>query len=98
MTEEILAITEEQLKSVVECMLFVSPQPLSVKSVSQALNLEEPIVDTALRALQEDFADRGLQVARIAGGYQMCTRPEFSHYVSLLLKPERTRLSHAGLE
>lgn len=98
MSEETVVLSDGKLKPVLECMLFVSPQPLSVKHVAQALCLDELEVDEAIQELQLDFAERGLQIIRIAGGYQMCTRTEYSDFISLLLKPERTRLSRAGLE
>ena len=86
------------LKAVLECILFVSPQPLSVKHVSESLHLDELEVEAAIHDLRLDYGNRGLQIVRIAGGYQMCTRPEYSDYISALLKPERSRLSRAALE
>jgi len=86
------------LKAILECMLFASPQPLAVKQVSEALHLEELDVEAAMHELRLDYAESGLQILRIAGGYQLCTRPEYAEYVSALLKPERTRLSRAALE
>lgn len=86
------------LKSILECMLFVSPQPLSVEHVSKALGIEELEVDSAIHELRLDYSDRGLQITRIAGGYQMCTRPEYAEHISVLLEPQRTRLSRAALE
>lgn len=88
----------ENLKAVLECMLFVSPQPLSVKRVSESLHEEELDVEAAVHELRLDYGGRGLQILRIAGGYQMCTRPEYSEYISALLMPDRTRLSRAALE
>ncbi len=98
MSEAKFTISEDDLKRVLECMLFVSPQPLSAKHVAQSLGLEEELVEKTMYELRLDFGDRGLQIMRIAGGYQMCTKPEYSEFISLLLKPERTRLSRAGLE
>ncbi len=55
-------------------------------------------VEQAIHELRLDYAERGLQIIRIAGGYQMCTRPEYADFISALLKPERIRLSRAALE
>jgi segregation and condensation protein B len=98
MEDQELALPNGKLEQVLECMLFVSPQPLSVKHVAESLHLEEIEVERAVEALRSGYAERGLQILRIAGGYQMCTRPEYAEYVSALLKPERTRLSRAALE
>ncbi len=94
--ETILPI--DKLKPVLECMLFVSPQPLMTAHVAKSLEQDEASVDQAIHELRLEYADRGLQIVRIAGGYQMCTRPEYSEQVSKLLKPERIRLSRAALE
>jgi len=69
-----------------------------VQHVAKSLNLDELDVERAMRELCLEFADRGLQIVRIAGGYQMCTRPEYAEFISVLLTPERARLSRAALE
>jgi segregation and condensation protein B len=79
-------------------MLFVSPQPLMTEHVAKSLEVDEAVVDQAIHELRLDYGGRGLQIVRIAGGYQMCTRPEYADQVSKLLKPERMRLSRAALE
>ncbi len=98
MSEETNTIPIEKLKPILECMLFVSPQPLMIEHIAKSLEIEGYIIDQAMHELRLDYADRGLQIVRIAGGYQMCTRPEYAEYVSRLLKPERVRLSRAALE
>lgn len=98
MEEQKTPISNDKLKAALECMLFVSPQPLIAKHVAESLSIEEADVETTMHELRLDYEGRGLQIERIAGGYQMCTRPEYTEYISLLLKPERTRLSRAGLE
>jgi segregation and condensation protein B len=98
MEEEKLVLSDGKLKQILECMLFVSPQPLSIKRVAESLEVEEQAVDRAIHDLRLDYADRGLQIMRIAAGYQMCTKPEYADYISALLKPERVRFSRAALE
>lgn len=92
------SILNGSLKPVLECMLFVSPQPLMTAHVAKSLEIDEALVDAAIHELRLDYGGRGLQILRIAGGYQMCTRPEFADQISKLLKPERVRLSRAALE
>jgi segregation and condensation protein B len=98
MDESKPVIPESLLKGALECMLFVYPQALTAKHAAEALGLDELAVDVAFHELRLDYAERGLQIARVAGGYQMCTRPEFVDQISALLKPERNRLSRAALE
>jgi segregation and condensation protein B len=39
-----------------------------------------------------------LQLVRIAGGYQVCTKPECADAITRFLKPQRQRLTRSALE
>ncbi|MDO8586462.1 MAG: SMC-Scp complex subunit ScpB [Armatimonadota bacterium] len=95
------ALRNGELKSAVECLLFVSTEPVSVKEMAAALQIEEDQsqVELAVEELRQDMAGRGgLQIVRVAGGYQMCTRQEYSECVTRLLSPSKHKLSRAALE
>lgn len=87
-----------KLRSAVECMLFVSSEPLSSAQMAAALEAEEGAVEEAVYELILDMGQRGLQITRVAGGYQMCTRPEFSEVCQRILVPQKQKLSRAALE
>jgi len=88
-----------RLKSVVECMLFVSSDPLTAKQIAESLDLDESEVEDAVRALESDLDSfSGLQLMRVAGGFQICTRPEYADYCAIILAPSKKRLSKAALE
>jgi segregation and condensation protein B len=87
-----------KLKSVIECMLFVANEPLGCKQLADTLDLEQSRVEDAIKALEIDLDSRGLQVMRVAGGYQLCTKPEFADYCALILQPAKRKLSKAALE
>lgn len=88
-----------KLKNAVECMLFVASDPLSPKDMASVLEVEEELVEEAVGELAFQMNEHsGLQVVRVAGGYQMCTRPEFSQYCAKLLHPSNQKLSRAALE
>lgn len=99
MIDEIQTIlSDDDLKNVLECMLFVSPQPLTTKRIAQALQIDELEIERVIHDLRLDFGSRGVHIIRVAEGYQMCTKSQYAPYVSQLLKPERQRLSRAALE
>jgi segregation and condensation protein B len=82
-----------------EALLFVADSPVSLQQLSRALDATEGQTEQALEVLQQRLAERGaLQVVRLAGGYQLSTKPEFSTLVGNFLKPQRGRLSRALLE
>ena len=88
-----------KLKHVIECMLFVSCEPVTAGHIAEALETEPSRVEDALASLEEDLnCGHGLQLMRVAGGYQICTRPEFGDYCAMILQPAKRKLSKAALE
>jgi segregation and condensation protein B len=90
-----------ELKSIVEALIFASPEPLTLKALGKLLDAEpkEDVV-AAVDALKEDYTRQsGLQLVEVAGGYQIVTRPELHEWVRRLFH-ERTssKLSVAALE
>jgi segregation and condensation protein B len=90
-----------QLKSIVEALIFASPEPLTPKMLFKLLN-DEPKEDVlaALKELQQDYqAQSGLHLAEVAGGFQITTRPEYHEWVRRLFHERTTqKLSVQSLE
>jgi segregation and condensation protein B len=84
----------------VEALLFVSGEPLTLKAIARATEWDEEATLEALRELQERFAqaDSGLQVLEIAEGWQLSTRPEYAPTIGKLLAPHANRLTRPALE
>jgi len=76
----------------------MAADPLAREEIAEILEVTPREADGLARQLEAEYADRGIQVVRIAGGYQVATRPEYGPYVAKLHKPERFRLSRAALE
>jgi len=91
------AESREKLRAL-EAVLFMAADPLTREEIAEILEVTPREADGLARQLEAEYADRGIQVARIAGGYQVATRPEYGPYVARLHKPERFRLSRAALE
>ena len=91
----------QTLKYILESLLFVSDEPLTVQQFRSILEAEEPeAIRKALDELMEEFDLRGggFELRQVAGGYQFRTRSEYSEWVKKLLKPSPARLSRAALE
>jgi segregation and condensation protein B len=90
-----------ELKAIVEALMFASPEPLTIKTLTKLLATEpkEDIV-AAVAALKEDYQrPGGLAMVEIAGGYQIVTRPELHEWVRRLFHERTTqKLSVASLE
>jgi hypothetical protein len=88
-----------RLGPVIECLLFVSPQPVTSQQVAAVLELEEESARTALELLRRHYPESGgLHVVRVAGGYQLRTRPEHAGSVAAFLRPAAQKLSRQALE
>jgi segregation and condensation protein B len=86
-------LDNRQLKAIVEALVFASPEPLTPKMLFKLLS-DEPKEDVlaAVRELQADYQDRGgLQLAEVAGGYQITTRPEFHEWVRRMFHERTTQ-------
>lgn len=89
----------DELKRAAESVLLVSGGPVTVEQLTEALGAPPQTVHALLWELQQDYAGRGLQIQAVAGGYQLCTRPELAQYVQRFLRLDhREPLSQAGLE
>jgi len=91
-----------ELRAVVEALLFVATRPLPVERVQQCLPGTSPhYLDGFLAGLAEryDHENRGWELRRIAGGWQLLTRRQFHPWVRQLERKELpTRLSKGALE
>jgi segregation and condensation protein B len=92
----------EELKAVIEALIYASPDPLTPKTLFKVLESEpKEDVQVSLDALRRDYAaGRGaLHLVEVAGGFQIMTRPEFSEWVRRLFHERKTqKLSVAALE
>jgi segregation and condensation protein B len=79
-------------------MLFVSTEPLSAEQMAAAAGVDEAAIEEAVHELILDTGESGLQIKRIAGGYQMCTRSEYSDICQKILVPQNQKLSRPALE
>ena len=72
-----LTLSAAELARVVEALLFLSPDPVSVGELIDACEVGEVQIRNALDVLAEDFAPgrRGLVLREIAGGYVLATDP-----------------------
>src|SRR6266566_414041 len=86
------------IDAVLECFLFVAPEPVTPDQVAAALELDERAAREALEGLRARYASAGLQVVRVAGGYQLCTRPEHAEPLARFLRPPAQRLTRPALE
>jgi len=94
-------LEREELKSIVENILLASDQPVTPDDLQSTLmnGTEKAELKSVLTELQEEYQSRNLKMEEVAGGYQLCTRPEYSDWVRKFLKLDKTtKLSQPSLD
>lgn len=93
----------EKLKCIIEAAVMVAEAPLSSADLlalfaddGDAVTAE--LIDTALGALTEDYAGRGIELVKVASGYRFQARKEHADYVNRLFETRPQRYSRALLE
>ncbi len=114
MSEPVVELTEEaantstanargtsELIALVEALIFVSDEPITVRTLSEVLDEDKESVRAAVEALRDEYENResGLQIREVGGGWQIATRTELHESVRKFLKTKPSaKLSLASLE
>ena len=91
----------DRLARVVEALLVVASQPLSVDDLATAANDDAERIETALRLLGERYSEgrSGIVLEQVAGGWAFRASRDAAEACSRLFeKPAQRNLSQASLE
>lgn len=92
----------KELKMVIEALLFTAQDPVSVDEIQEVAEGFAPrVIRETILKLQGEYEsnERGIFITEIAGGFQMCTRAEFSPILKKFHQIDsRQRLSRPALE
>ena len=96
-------LSDETLKALIEAILFVAPETVSLEGVVKAIEGEEKErVKTLLEALITEYQGpaHGIQIRQVAGGYKFYTKAEHHEVLREFVKSLKPpiRLSRAALE
>jgi segregation and condensation protein B len=94
-------VQEREHKSVLEALLFLSGEVLTMHSFREILGIPEADIRNLLNELISEYRDRnsGLMIVEIANGYQMVTNPELAEWVKRFRNTHTsTKLSMPALE
>ena len=93
----------DEIKSIIEAIMFAYSDPISIKELNNAINeeLSSREIEIMLNSLIEEYKEnnRGIQIIKLQDKYQMCTNKEYSSFVKNILEPKKKKtLSQATLE
>ena len=88
-----------EIPQILEAILFVAGEPVTVADLAQALEVSEMEIMHAVEELQRECERRGVTIHRYGDHLRMETRPEYAPYVERLLQPvQRQTLSQTAME
>ena len=87
-------------KRILETALICSPQPLPVQAMGVLFDdgLGPETLELILHELQQDWAQRGVELVCVATGWRFQSRPEMREYLDRLHPEKPPRYSRAALE
>ncbi len=95
-------MSEKSLKNILEAALLAAGRPLSVdQCLSLFLDNVQPGRDeirAAMDELSEEYKDRAIEIKKVASGYRIQVREDYSEWMSRLWTERPSRYSRALLE
>lgn len=90
----------DYLQGSLEALLFAAGEPLTVAQIAEIMQLDKPQVWELLTLLEESCNEekRGLCLRKVAGGYQLCAKPQHYELLKQLEKVQEVKLSAAAME
>ena len=91
----------EEIKSIVESLLFVAEGPQSLQRLGEILDsVDRATLHSVLNEIQADYEsqNRGIRLVEVAGGYQLRTAKTNADWVKKYLGGRPARMSKATLE
>jgi segregation and condensation protein B len=92
---------DREAKSVIEAILFMSGEPVSLDTLRKVIEIDKYNTERLVRDLINDYSLRssGLLLLEVAGGFQLVTNPACSPWVKKLLSTSvPKKLTQSSLE
>jgi len=94
-------IDVDAVEGIIESLLFISGDPLSLEEISKILEMDKRRVAEIINNMKGklEAKNRGISIREINGSYQFYTKFEYSEYVKKLFEPKQKQLlSQAAYE
>lgn len=89
------------LKNIIECLLLVSDEPLSISQIAKILddkNLNKKQISHAIDELNHDYANKAIHICQVASGFRFQAKDGLDSYISKLKDKGMNKFSKAFLE
>ena len=96
-----MSVDMKEIASAVEGILFAAGEPVDIKRICLALELDRETAETVLRQLGDGYAfeRRGIRLLRMEDSYQLCSAPEYADVIRKAFEVRKpAKLSQPALE
>ena len=93
-------VNMKDLKSKMEVLIFISEKPISLKNISEFLNIDKNEAEILINDLMNEINNlrRSFKLEKIADGYQFRTNEDYKNLIKEFINKKPFRLSRASLE
>ncbi len=91
-------MSDEQLRSIVESLVFVADAPVTAKKLSRYAKVKSAEVKRALEALRDEYEGRGIELVEVGSGWQFRSSAKNAPFVRNFVAQKPVRLTRAQLE
>ena len=92
----------DNLSLIIEALLFSSSRPLSEKEILSAFDQRSPPTSSeikeALKSIEDKYSENSIELVKVASGYRVRIRQEYSSWVAKLWEAKPQKYSRALLE
>ncbi|MBI1880172.1 MAG: SMC-Scp complex subunit ScpB [Chloroflexi bacterium] len=78
-------LTDQQLSIIIEGLLFVSPEPVTIDQLAAVMECPAEQVEIALQRLKDNSHNRGIRLQRQGKKVQLVSAPEITDYIERFL-------------
>ncbi len=96
-----MSVDMKEIASALEGILFAAGEPVDIKRICMALELDRETAETVLRQLGDGYAfeRRGIRLLRMEDSYQLCSAPEYADVIRKAFEVRKpAKLSQPALE
>ena len=89
------------LKNIIECLLLVSDEPLSISQLVKILDDKNPSkkqIEQAIQELNNDYENKAIHISQVASGFRFQAKDGLETYISKLKDKGTNKFSKAFLE
>lgn len=90
----------QYIKKVIEACLLTANEIIDLRQLTAVFDEQIPpaTIELIITEIQNDYADKGIELIKVASGYRFRSRPEFQNYLNKLYQTRPARYSRAVME